>query len=166
MISLTITRKIKVLALSLAAVGACQLTLPIIASAQAVDAPESDATTQTTTSVQPMSFDLGGADLATSSEFAAPAPAAAFQAASQGDQQHTTVQRQQAANMTNQQRNQPNLPVTCFGNIAGGGLPMTQFTGFVGPAGGQAEMIYGDEGTDGPPPYFGYTEANSIQAGL
>jgi hypothetical protein len=165
MISLTITSKVKVFTLSLVVAGVSQLLLPNVASADSLD--ESDgATTQTTTSVQPMSFDLGGANLATSSEFAAPAPAAAFQAASQGDQQHTTVQRQQAANMTNQQRNQPNLPITCFGNIAGGGLPMTQFTGFVGPAGGAAEMIYGDEGTDGPPPYFGYTEGNSIQAGL
>jgi hypothetical protein len=166
MISFTIAAKFKVLAFSLAVTGVCQMIVPNMASAQSVDASDSDETVSQTTNVQPMSFDLGGTGVAVSSQSVAAAPAIAFQAASQGDQQHTTLQRQQAANMTTQQQTQPNLPVTCFGDIAGGGLPMTQFTGFVAPAGGNAEMIYGDEGTDGPPPYFGYTEANSIQAGL
>lgn len=60
----------------------------------------------------------------------------------------------------------PNLPPTYFGNIAGGGLPSTTLDSLVADAGGSAEAIYGDEGTDGPPPYFSFTPDHYIINGL
>jgi hypothetical protein len=46
------------------------------------------------------------------------------------------------------------------------GLPVTSMDSFVLNAGGSAEAIYGDEGVDGPPPYFGFSADHRIDAGI
>jgi len=45
-------------------------------------------------------------------------------------------------------------------------LPPTTLDSFVANAGGSAEMIYGDEGSDGPPPLSEFTAANRINTGI
>lgn len=47
-----------------------------------------------------------------------------------------------------------------------GGLPSTSMDSFVANAGGMAELIYGDEGEEGPPPYFEFTEEHRIERGI
>lgn len=61
-----------------------------------------------------------------------------------------------------------NLPRTGFSTLSnrGGGLPPTRLDSFVFEAGGSAELIYGDEGTYGPPPYFGFSSPHHIEAGI
>lgn len=51
-----------------------------------------------------------------------------------------------------------------FGGGGRNGLPPTELSGFV--KGGNAEAIYGDEGTDGPPPYFEFTASHRIERGI
>lgn len=46
------------------------------------------------------------------------------------------------------------------------GLPPVQLDSFVKEAGMHADHIYGDEGTDGLPPYMGYSAAHRINAGI
>jgi len=46
------------------------------------------------------------------------------------------------------------------------GLPATSMDSFVYQAGGSAELIYGDEGTDDIPPYFEFTKDHRINAGI
>ena len=46
------------------------------------------------------------------------------------------------------------------------GLPPTQMDSFVLNAGASADKIYGDEGTDTFPPYFGFTYEHRINAGI
>ncbi|HEY9777950.1 MAG TPA: hypothetical protein V6C81_29580 [Planktothrix sp.] len=46
------------------------------------------------------------------------------------------------------------------------GLPGTSTDSFVYEAGGSADLIYGDEGTDDIPPYFEFTKDNRINAGI
>jgi len=46
------------------------------------------------------------------------------------------------------------------------GLPQTSLDSFVLNAGGAAEMIYGDEGSSGPPPYNEFTKGHRIQTGI
>jgi hypothetical protein len=60
------------------------------------------------------------------------------------------------------------LPAAGFGSIAGRqfGLPQTNLDSFVAQAQGNAELIYGDEGEDGPPPYEYFTEEHRIEAGI
>jgi hypothetical protein len=53
-----------------------------------------------------------------------------------------------------------------FGPTGRNGLPVTSLDSFVLNAGGSAELIYGDEGTDSPPPYFEFTTAHRIQRGI
>jgi len=61
-----------------------------------------------------------------------------------------------------------------FGNLTpqapgGGGrngLPNTRLDSFVLNAGGLSEAIYGDEGSSGPPPYFGFGQQHRIQSGI
>jgi hypothetical protein len=50
--------------------------------------------------------------------------------------------------------------------IGGGGLPPTSLDSFVVEAGGMAELIYGDEGTDDIPPYFGFDQSHRINSGI
>lgn len=45
-------------------------------------------------------------------------------------------------------------------------LPPTNLDSFVYQAGGAAEAIYGDEGTNGPPPYSGFGQGHRIAAGI
>ncbi|MFX9676748.1 hypothetical protein ABTO97_19115, partial [Acinetobacter baumannii] len=47
-----------------------------------------------------------------------------------------------------------------------GGLPATTLDSFVKNAGGNAEAIYGDEGTTKIPPYFGFSYDHRINAGI
>ena len=53
-----------------------------------------------------------------------------------------------------------------LGSLTNQGLPKTNLDSFVAQAGGQAELIYGDEGTDGPPPYDNFTEEHRIERGI
>ncbi|HEY9715131.1 MAG TPA: hypothetical protein V6C72_16795 [Chroococcales cyanobacterium] len=46
------------------------------------------------------------------------------------------------------------------------GLPPTSTDSFVHEAAGQAEHIYGDEGDEGPPPYFGFDYVHRINNGI
>jgi hypothetical protein len=46
------------------------------------------------------------------------------------------------------------------------GLPPVTLDSFVKNAGGNAESIYGDEGTTSVPPYYGFTYQNRINAGI
>ncbi len=46
------------------------------------------------------------------------------------------------------------------------GLPPCRMDSFVRNAGAMADLIYGDEGTDGPPPYYGFTDIHRIEAGI
>jgi hypothetical protein len=48
----------------------------------------------------------------------------------------------------------------------GGFLPPTTTDSFVNNAAGSAELIYGDEGTDGLPPYYGFTPEHYIGSGI
>ena len=59
-----------------------------------------------------------------------------------------------------------NLPVCQTALMSPGGLQATTLDSFVVNAGGNAEMIYGDEGTTDIPPLFGFTEGNTINAGI
>jgi len=65
------------------------------------------------------------------------------------------------------------VPMTGLGGVAPingptgrNGLPVTSLDSFVLNAGGAAEMIYGDEGASGPPPYNEFTAAHRIQRGI
>lgn len=64
-----------------------------------------------------------------------------------------------------------NLPVTQavpLDKVFGGGrrLPPTRLDSFVRSAGGSADQIYGDEGADGLPPFFGFSEGHYIGTGI
>lgn len=61
-----------------------------------------------------------------------------------------------------------NLPRAGFSTLSnrGGGLPPTRLDSFVFEAGGSAELIYGDEGDYGPPPFFGFSSEHHIEAGI
>lgn len=64
------------------------------------------------------------------------------------------------------------VPIAFARTQAGGvpgarrGLPPTSLDSFVLNAGGMSEQIYGDEGSDGLPPYFGFDQGHRIQAGI
>ena len=66
---------------------------------------------------------------------------------------------------TGNQRN-PNLPVCQTALMSPGGLQATTLDSFVMNAGGNAENIYGDEGTSDIPPLFGFTGGNTINSGI
>jgi hypothetical protein len=51
-------------------------------------------------------------------------------------------------------------------SVTRNGLPPTTMDSFVHEAGGNAESIYGDEGTDGIPPYFGFDFSHRINKGI
>ncbi len=53
-----------------------------------------------------------------------------------------------------------------FGPTGRNGLPVTSLDSFVLNAGGMAELIYGDEGADGIPPYFEFTVEHRINTGI
>jgi hypothetical protein len=57
-----------------------------------------------------------------------------------------------------------NLPKGLSGTF--NGLPPTSLDSFVRNAGGHAEMIYGDEGTNSWPPLNGFGRGNTINAGI
>ncbi len=63
----------------------------------------------------------------------------------------------------NQRLNLPQATSACFGYVAGGrgGLPTTSMDSFVQNAGGRAETIYGDEGSDSIPPLFHFDVIDS-----
>jgi hypothetical protein len=48
----------------------------------------------------------------------------------------------------------------------GGRLPKTTLDSFVRNAGGSADQIYGDEGTEGPPPFYKFTDNHFIGTGI
>jgi hypothetical protein len=63
------------------------------------------------------------------------------------------------------------LPRTSSGGLAGvyggaSGLPPTRLDSFVKEAGGLAEYIYGDEGTNAPPPIKNFLPQNRIDFGI
>lgn len=90
---------------------------------------------------------------------AAPLPVVA-QSVAQGVQQMTPQQYQQYMLMLQQQQQQRNR------RYNGRNLPPTTLDGFVSQAGGMAEMIYGDEGTDGLPPLNGFDKGSRINSGI
>jgi hypothetical protein len=49
--------------------------------------------------------------------------------------------------------------------IGRGTLPPTRLTSFIQDS-GMSEAIYGDEGTDGPPPFEGFDESHRIERGM
>jgi hypothetical protein len=51
-------------------------------------------------------------------------------------------------------------------SVGTNGLPPTNLDSFVYQAGANADKIYGDEGTDGLPPLYGFTQASRINAGI
>jgi hypothetical protein len=53
-----------------------------------------------------------------------------------------------------------------WGPVGFNKLPTTQLDSFVHNAGASADLIYGDEGTDGPPPYSEFTPIHRIDAGI
>lgn len=64
-----------------------------------------------------------------------------------------------------------NLPITQtvpLDKVFGGGrrLPPTRLDSFVRNAGGSADQIYGDEGGEGIPPFFGFSEGHYIGSGI
>ncbi len=57
-------------------------------------------------------------------------------------------------------------PITTPGGGGRNGLPNTRLDSFVLNSGGLGEAIYGDDGTSGPPPYFGFGEQHLINGGI
>ncbi len=53
-----------------------------------------------------------------------------------------------------------------FGPVGLNGLPPCTMDSFVRCAGASADLIYGDEGTDGPPPYSEFTQIHRIESGI
>lgn len=67
----------------------------------------------------------------------------------------------------------PALPVSSFSTLAHrsgptstNGLPVCRLDSFVYEAGSRAELVYGDEGADGPPPIDGFNQENRIDSGI
>lgn len=87
--------------------------------------------------------------------FFAPLPAMA-----QNVQQMTPEQYQQYLIWMQQQQQQNQH------RYRGRSLPPTTLDSFVANAGGAAEMIYGDEGTDGLPPLSGFDKGSRINSGI
>jgi hypothetical protein len=101
-------------------------------------------------------------------------------AASQGDASHQSYNTGEGpraepvtfSNLTTEQNgNGMNLPLTRNAVLSPGpglgpGLPPTSLDSFVTNAGGQAELIYGDEGTDSIPPYFEFDQTHRIIRGI
>jgi hypothetical protein len=63
-------------------------------------------------------------------------------------------------------KNTSAIAPTSFGQLSPGGLPPTRLSSFVQDAGGSAELIYGDEGSFGIPPYFEFTQDHRIGSGI
>ncbi|HEY9775871.1 MAG TPA: hypothetical protein V6C81_19065 [Planktothrix sp.] len=94
-----------------------------------------------------------------------------------GDYQHTTNLTSQQTNsngrtiLTNTQTGVNNPTTTTqlggiFGGVTRNGLPETTMDSFVYEAGGDADLIYGDEGTDDIPPYFEFDKSHRIERGI
>jgi hypothetical protein len=86
--------------------------------------------------------------------------------------QQLAYQQQQQRNATpqyitsNANYGTPNLPVCQTALMSPGGLPQTSLDSFVADAGGNADQIYGDEGTTDIPPLFGFSGGNTINSGI
>jgi hypothetical protein len=106
-------------------------------------------------------------------------PAFANPQASAGNPGSTGRKSMQTANLTRSNAlktasQRIRLRQAGFGNVApqipgGGGrngLPNTRLDSFVLNSGGLSEAIYGDEGSSGPPPYFGMSFQHTIGAGI
>jgi hypothetical protein len=80
-----------------------------------------------------------------------------------GDSQRTGKQIASRSGMGTLQ-----LPLTQVVTLSngGGGLPPTKLDSFVMNAGGSADQIYGDEGSDGIPPFFGFDDSHYIGTGI
>jgi len=102
--------------------------------------------------------------------FAAPCLAQqADSSAAQGDPYHTTNPTYAGAPATSNAtgtQTTATLP-TGFGQLANvpGGLPQTRLDSLVKDS-GYNDLIYGDEGTDGPPPYNSFTPDHYIVNGM
>jgi len=73
-----------------------------------------------------------------------------------------------AAGSSNLTGNQSTVTLpTGFGQLANvpGGLPETRLDSLVVDS-GYSDLIYGDEGTDGPPPYYGFDDSHYIYHGM
>lgn len=61
---------------------------------------------------------------------------------------------------------QTGLLAGIYGAVGMNFLPPTRMDSFVHEAGASAELIYGDEGTNGPPPYLEFAKEHRIGAGI
>ncbi len=83
-----------------------------------------------------------------------------------GDSQHTGKQLASLSGMGTL-----NLPPTAYVPLdkmygGGRGLPKTVLDSFVRSAGGSADQIYGDEGSDSIPPFFTFDQSHRIERGI
>ena len=114
----------------------------------------------------------GGMQWDTTAMQNANANAAAAAVAESNYLQQLALQQQQQRNATpnyitsNANYGTPNLPVCQTALMSPGGLPQTSLDSFVADAGGNADQIYGDEGTTDIPPLFGFSSGNTINSGI
>jgi hypothetical protein len=90
-----------------------------------------------------------------------------------GNTSGTTNNFRRANSRFTQNQRLPQVRPTGLGGLAQihgrtgrNGLPVTSLDSFVLNAGGAAEQIYGDEGSEGPPPFEEFTAGHRIQAGI
>lgn len=108
-----------------------------------------------------MQFDTSGMTINSAQAY----EALMLQQAQQQNHSNAPTYLHNVAQLTGNLRN-PNLPVTQTGLMTPGGLQATSLDSFVVNAGGQAELIYGDEGTSDIPPYFGFDSSHTINSGI
>jgi hypothetical protein len=90
-----------------------------------------------------------------------------------GRTSRTTNNFRRSNSVFTQSQRIPQMRATGLGGLAQihgrtgrNGLPVTSLDSFVLNAGGAADQIYGDEGTEGPPPFEEFTAGHRIQAGI
>lgn len=90
-----------------------------------------------------------------------------------GRTSRTTNNFRRSNSVYTQSQRIPQMQATGLGGLAQihgrtgrNGLPVTSLDSFVLNAGGAADQIYGDEGSEGPPPFEEFTAGHRIQAGI
>lgn len=101
------------------------------------------------------------------------APASQATTGSFGNTSEPTNEGQSANSAPTSKQNIRGLQYAGFGGLAEihgptgpNGLPMTTSDGFVENAGGMAELIYGGDGSNGPPVFNGYDPSHRIERGI
>jgi hypothetical protein len=144
-----------------------------MASSGSTSSPAAQQFEQQATQMAPInSGNAGGMQWDTTAMNNANANAAAAAVAESNYLQQLAYQQQKKRNAkpqyitSNANYGTPNLPVCQTALMTPGGLPQTSLDSFVADAGGNADMIYGDEGTSDIPPLFGFDSGNTINAGI